>query len=80
MLMKAMVPVLLLVMSDHCSQLAATNCVLQLCLFLLTSNLPALLTGTNVNLSFLVGGFGCLELVLYGIKELASQHCEPLDQ
>ena len=26
----------------------------------------------------LVGGFGCLELVLYGIRELASQHYEPL--
>ena len=26
----------------------------------------------------LVGGFGCLELVLYGIRELAKQHCEPL--
>ena len=49
MLMKAAVPVLLLVMSDNCSQLAATNCVLKLCLFLLTSNLPALFTGTNIN-------------------------------
>ena len=26
----------------------------------------------------LVGGFGCLELVLYGIRELAQQHYEPL--
>ena len=26
----------------------------------------------------LVGGFGCLELVLYGIGELALQHYEPL--
>ena len=26
----------------------------------------------------LLGGFGCLELVLYGIRELASQHYEPL--
>ena len=26
----------------------------------------------------LVGGFGCLELVLYGIRELAWQHYEPL--
>ena len=26
----------------------------------------------------LVGGFGCLELVLYGIRELAYQHYEPL--
>ena len=49
MLLKAAVPVVLLAMSDNCSQLATTNCVLQLCLFLLTSNLPALLTGTNIN-------------------------------
>ena len=26
----------------------------------------------------LVGGFGCLELVLYGIRELAWQHYEPV--
>ena len=26
----------------------------------------------------LVGGFGCLELVLYGIRELALQYYEPL--
>ena len=26
----------------------------------------------------LVGGFGCLELVLYGIGELALQHYDPL--
>ena len=26
----------------------------------------------------LVGGFGCLELALYGIRELAKQHYEPL--
>ena len=26
----------------------------------------------------LVGGFGCLELVLYGIRELAWQHYEAL--
>ena len=25
----------------------------------------------------LVGGFGCLELVLYGIRVLAEQHYEP---
>ena len=49
MLLKAAVPVVLLVMSDNCSQLAITNSVLQLGLFLLTSNLPALITGTNIN-------------------------------
>ena len=26
----------------------------------------------------LVGGFGCLELVLYDMRELAQQHYEPL--
>ena len=28
----------------------------------------------------LVGGFGCLELVLYGIRGLAEQHYEPSEQ
>ena len=26
----------------------------------------------------LVGGFGCLELVLYGIRELTEHHYKPL--
>ena len=44
MLLKASVPVILLLLSEKCSEAAQLNCVLQLVLFSLTSHLPCLLT------------------------------------
>ena len=48
MLLKAAVPVVLVMMSDRCQEVATVNCLLQATLFLLTSNIPCLLTGTDI--------------------------------
>ena len=44
MIMKAMIPVSVLLYSDQCGYLTRVNCCVQLLLFLLTSHLPSLLT------------------------------------
>ena len=73
MIMKAMIPVSVLLYSDQCGYLTRVNCCVQLLLFLLTSHLPSLLTSrmSYVDVSWPWG------LVMIGFCPLvASDHVD----
>ena len=74
MLLKASVPVLVLLMSEQCHDAATLNICLQLGLFLLTSHLPALMTWRMswVDISWPWGLFTIGLVPLLSAQSLAS--------